>query len=56
MMDRFLGSWPYKLLVFTVVMPVNGILINRGDVSLGIALAVVQIPWFVYYCILKHDL
>ena len=37
----------FRLFVFAVVMPINGILIERGHVFLGLILIIAQIPLFL---------
>lgn len=43
----FTDSKWYFALVFTVVMPLNGYIISNGSPILGVALILMQLPWFL---------
>ena len=45
--DRIVESTWYALLVFLVVQPLNGVLIQRGDYMLGSLLMLAHVPWFL---------
>lgn len=38
----------YVMFIMFVIMPVNGIIIQRGDYILGTLLVVLHLPWFVF--------
>jgi hypothetical protein len=45
----------YILAVLLVIQPINGVLIGRGQVVLGIALIAMQVPWAIRIAFTMHN-
>ena len=45
----------YILAVFLVIQPINGVLIGRGQLVLGLALIAMQVPWAIRIAFKRHN-
>ncbi len=43
------GSYLYNIIIFTIIMPLNGVIIYRGGEVLGIVLIVTQVPAYLIF-------
>lgn len=43
---KFMNHPVYIMLIFAVAMPINGAIIQRGDVFVGVILSIIQVIWF----------
>jgi hypothetical protein len=49
MLNKIVRHPAYVFFVMFLILPINGALIERGEHALGIVLASLQIPWFLFH-------